>query len=180
MKTTRLLLPFLHGVHLPAIEQALRMAISMDATLVALVLLHVPRGRRSKGVRLDDIDQCNDFLEAVKCKAARFGVPVEHLEVTTEDAVQTINMIAAEMECDGIVLFMSRKEGILLPESVSVHLLLEATCKIYVVRLPSETHKMSQEGWRARISRLFGRRTEQAALSPDKGLADKIGVTIEV
>ena len=71
MMTTRLLLPFVHGVDKYAIEQALRFAKSHAATLVPLVLIREPEERR-KGVRLEHIQQSRDFLETVKHKASRY------------------------------------------------------------------------------------------------------------
>lgn len=45
MKTPRLLLPFVHGVDKFAIEQAILLAKSHEATLVPLALMHVPEER---------------------------------------------------------------------------------------------------------------------------------------
>ena len=105
MKRINLLLPFTHGVDMCAIEQALLLAKGRQATLVPLALIHVPEERRAKGARLEHVQQSKDFLEAVKHKAARYAVPIERFEVITSDVVQSINTIAGDRECEGILLF---------------------------------------------------------------------------
>src|SRR5690242_11885613 len=100
MKTTRLLLPFTHGVDVCAIDSALRLAKGYDAILVPLALIYVPEDGQAKGARLEHIQQSKDFLEVVKHKAARYGVPLERLEVYTSDIAQSIRIIASEMECE--------------------------------------------------------------------------------
>src|SRR6266516_5989058 len=114
VKTPRFLLPFVHGVDMCAIEQAILLAEAQEAILVPLVLIYVPEQRCAKGARLEHIQQSKDFLEAVKFKAARYAVPIERLEVFTSDIVQSINLVAREMTCDGILLFIGHKNGILL------------------------------------------------------------------
>ena len=118
-----------------AIEQAVRLAKGHDAVLVPLSLIQVQHER--KGVRLDFVQQSKDFLEATKHKATTYDVPIERFEVFTQDVKQTINLLACEMECDGIVLFLGGKQGILLPASVIKRLLETANCKLYIMRLPS-------------------------------------------
>src|SRR5713101_3412898 len=100
MKTTRFLLPFVHGVNKFAIEQAVLLAKSHQATLVPLVLIYIPEERRTKGVRLEHVQQSMDFLETVKQKSDWYSVPVESLEVFTCHVVQSINLVTSEMECE--------------------------------------------------------------------------------
>lgn len=141
MKTSRLLLPFVHGIDMCAIEQALLLAKVHEATLVPLVLIYVPEERRAKGARLEQLQQSKDFLEAVKFKAARYAVPVERLEVFTSDIVQSINLVASEMECEGIMLFFGRKNGVLLGYN-EIKLLVEMPiCKLYIMHLHTEEHE---------------------------------------
>jgi hypothetical protein len=161
MKTTRLLLPFVHGVDLRAIEQALLFAKSHEAMLVPLVLIRVPEERR-KGVRLEYIQQSRDFLETVKHKASRYDVPIERLEVFTSDVVQSINLIAGEMECEGILLFIGRKDGILLQMNEIKRLLEMPSCKLYIIHLQTNTHENFTYKLRQRFSHLLsGRRNKQ-------------------
>src|SRR5215831_8293416 len=91
MKTLRFLLPFVHGVDLYAIEQAILLAKGHEATLVPLALIYVPEEHHARGARLEQIQQSKDFLESVKFKAARYAVPLERMEVFTSNIVQSIN-----------------------------------------------------------------------------------------
>jgi len=135
MKRIYLLLPFTHGVDMCAIEQALLLAKGRQATLVPLALIHVPEQRRAKGARLEHVQQSKDFLEAVKHKAARYAVPIERFEVFTADVVQSINTIAGDLECEGILLFVGRKDGILLQASEIKRLMETTACRLYILRL---------------------------------------------
>lgn len=148
-----------------AIEQAVLMAKGLAAMLVPVSLVHVPARRRAKGARLEDIQQSKDFLEAAKYKAGRFAVPVERLEVFTEDVVQSINTLASEMECEGILLFVGHKGGILLEAEVIKRLMETAACKLYIVRLPSRDVRGFARQWRRRFSNwLSGKRRPQGEL----------------
>lgn len=118
-----------------AIEQALLLAKDRQATLVPLALIHTPEERRAKGARLEHVQQSKDFLEAVKHKAARYAVPIERFEVFTSDVVQSINTIASDLECEGILLFAGRKDGILLQAGEIKRLMETTTCRLYILRL---------------------------------------------
>jgi hypothetical protein len=158
MKITRLLLPFVHGVDKFAIEQAILLAKSHQATLVPLVLIYVPEERRTKGARLEHVQQSMDFLGTVKQKSDWYAVPVECLEVFTCHVVQSINLVASEMECEGILLFEGQKGGILL-QAIEIKRLIEMpACKLYVTRLPTIEHVSFAQALRQRFShRLHGR-----------------------
>jgi hypothetical protein len=174
MKTTRFLLPFVHGVDKFAIEQAILLAKSHQAMLVPLVLIHVPEERRKKGVRLEYLQQSKDFLETVKQKADRYSVQIERLEVFTSDIVQSINLIASEMECEGILLFVSQKGGILLQLHEIKHLMESPVCKLYVLRLPTKEHVNFAQGLRLRFSQLLHERNKgQGKLSQDQEYLDE-------
>ena len=138
MKRTRFLLPFTHGVDMRAIEQAILLAKSHEAILIPLALIYVPERRQAKGARLEYVQQSKDFLEATKYKAARYGVPVERFEVFTSDVVQSINLVASEMECEGILLFIGRRGGILLDISEIKRLVELPIRKLYIMHLQTD------------------------------------------
>ena len=161
MKTARLLLPFTHGVDVWAIDSALRLAKGYDATLVPLALIYIPEDRRPKGARLEHIQQSKDFLETVKHKAARYGVPLERLEVFTSDVVQSIRAIASEMECEGILLFVGDNNSILLSSIEMKRLMEHFTCKLYVLRLQGGGSKSLKRVIRERFSNWLHGSSEQ-------------------
>ncbi len=136
MKTARFLLPFEHGVDKFAIEQAILLTKSHSATLVPFVLFYLPEERRKKGVRLEYLQQSMDFLETVKQKADWHSVQTEKLEAFTGDVVQSINLVASEMECDGVLLFVSQKGGILLQIEHIKGIIEKPVCKLYIIHPP--------------------------------------------
>jgi len=160
MKTMRLLLPFTHGVDAYAIDSALRLAKGRDAILIPLALIHVPEDGRPKGARLEHIQQSKDFLEAVKRKAARYSVPIERLEVYTSDVVESIRAIASEMECEGILLFVGGRDGVLLTAREIKHLMEHFTCNLYVLRLESDGNRSLKRVLRERFTYWLHGRTE--------------------
>jgi hypothetical protein len=169
MQTPRLLLPFVHGVDKFAIEQAILLAKSHEATLVPLALMHVPEERRKKGVRLEYVQQSMDFLETVKQKADWYAVPVEKQEVFTSDVVQSINLVASEMECEGILLFVSRKVGILLQANEIKRLMEVPACKLYITRLPTNERESFVRALRQRFSHwLYGRNESHGDLTQEQ------------
>jgi hypothetical protein len=156
--TTRLLLPFTHGVDIFAIEQAILLAKSLDATLIPLSLIRVSQEQRVRGVRLEHIQQSKDFLEAVKYKAARYGVAVQRFEVFTADIAQRINIVAKEQKCEGILLFLGRKKGVLLQANEIKRLMEIVACKLYVLHVQSNDPKDSVQTFRERLSNWLPRR----------------------
>ncbi len=135
MNTVRMLLPFTHGVDLCAIEHAIRLAKSRNATLVPLAVVSVPKGRRTGGARLEHIQQSKDFLEAVQQKAARYQVPVERYEVFTSNIRQSIATLTWELHCDSILVFVTGQKGVLLDAREIKQLLEGETAQIFMVRL---------------------------------------------
>ena len=138
MRTTRLLLPFTHGVNGCALEHAIRLAKSLDATLVPLSLIRTSKEQQSKGVRPEYMQQSKDFLEMVRYKAIKYAVPVESLEVFTNDVVQSIEVLAQEMACEGILLFTSVENGVLLHINEIKHLMERGAFKLYLIRLETK------------------------------------------
>jgi Universal stress protein family len=150
-----------------AIEQAILLAKSLEATLIPLSVIHVPQEGRSRGARLEHIQQSKDFLEAVKYKAARYGVPIERYEVFTADVVQSINIVAKEQRCEGILLLVGGKKGVLLQADEIKCLMETMVCKLYVVHMQSNGYKGSEPTFRERLSNWLPqrrRRQHQALL----------------
>ncbi len=169
MKTTRFLLPFVHGVDKYAIEQAVLLTKSHNATLVPLVLFYLPEERRKKGVRLEFLQQSIDFLETVKQKADWYSVQTEKLEVFTSDVVQSINLVAGEMECEGILLFVSKRGGILLRIEQIKEVMEMPVCKLYLTHLPTDESKSSIQALYLRFSRwLMGKNQESVDQIPEQ------------
>lgn len=144
MKATQLLLPFTHGVEMDALEYAVLLAKSHQVTLIALALIQLSETRRSRGARLEHIQQTKDFLEAMRHKAAKHAVSLERYEVFTSNIVQSIRMLAQQMECDGIILFARGEDSILLSTVEVERLMKQEACPLYLIRLPSKNKRISQ------------------------------------
>jgi hypothetical protein len=173
---TRLLLPFTHGVDIFAIEQAILLAKSQEATLIPLSVIHVPQEGHSRGARLEHIQQSKDFLEAVKYKAARYGVPAERFEVFTTDVVQRINIVAKEQRCEGILLFVGGKKGVLLQADEIKWLMKTMICKLYIMHIQSNGNKGFVQAFRERLSNWLsrGRQRQQQELRELQGYSEEI------
>ncbi len=115
----------------------MRFAQSAGATLVPVTLIAVPHERRSRGVRLEHIQQSKDFLEAVQFKAARLEVPVERYEVFTGDVLKSIALLVQDLRCDSIVLVTSEQQEMLLLASELKRLLMEPPAPLVLMRLPT-------------------------------------------
>ena len=138
MEPRRWLLPFTFGVDMQAIDSAVQLAESGEVTLVAASLISAPQEPRSRGVRLEHIQQSKDFLEAVKWKAVRYGVPVELHEVYTVDAMQSITTLLHELRCDGIVLVSRSEDEVLLHAYQFKQLLESPPASLVLIRLASQ------------------------------------------
>ncbi len=131
--SSRLLLPFTHGVYSQALEYAVLLARNCNATLVPLSLIPVPQTARS--VRLEHIQQSKDFQALVQSKAAKYGVGIEPHEVYTSDVIQSIHSTMQEMSCSNIVLFLRDGDGILLHTHEVKHILTRVSGQHHVIRL---------------------------------------------
>lgn len=135
MKMTRILLPFTQDLDLGALEYAVQFARACRAILVPLALLPLSTQQWEQGPRLEAMEQANDFLEAVRYKAIRAGVPLEPCDLQTRDVGQSIRLFAQEMMCKGILLFLQGEATVLLSPEVVNSLLEQAPCTRYFVRL---------------------------------------------
>lgn len=158
MRTKRLLVPFTHGVDMYALEHAVHLAKNNEAELIVASL--IPRAKESrKAIRLEQIQQARDLEVALRNKTDNYGVSMHYLERLTRDVIHEINCLAQEHECGGIVLFVRRGQGVLLQTREIKHLMIEAMCKLYIVRLPSgEGRQALQDMIKDCIFRLVKRR----------------------
>jgi hypothetical protein len=143
MKTQRWLLPFTHAVDMQAIDVAMRVANHGGATLVALSLITPKPGRRAPSVRLEQLQESKDFLEAVRWKAVRSQAVVELREVMTDDVAGSIATQVQKLDCQ-CVLLMGRDgrknrgpQGTLLEASVLKQVLMKPPASLLVLTLPA-------------------------------------------
>ena len=157
MEASRWLLPFTFGVDMRAINYAVSLAGSANATLVPVSLIATP----PKGARLEHIQQSKDFLEAVQLKAERHGVPVEHYEVFTQNVLQSIRTLVSDIHCAGIILVTGGEHSHLMQDIEMKHLLVEPPASLVLIRLPTRTSAVPQPHLGARFISWLRRLREQ-------------------
>ncbi len=161
MEAPRWLLPFTFGVDMRAIDYAVSLAGSANATLVPVSLVATP----SKGARLEHIQQSKDFLEAVQQKAARHQVPVERYEVFTCNALQSIRTLVSEMPCDGIILVTDGEHSCLMRDEEVKRLLIEPPVSLVLIRLPAHSRLQARYGLGSRFLSWLCRLREQEGIA---------------
>jgi hypothetical protein len=135
---TRLLLPFTHGIEMEALDAAISLAEACHATIVALALLRVKGKRSRQDPRLEHLMEANDFLEAVRWKAARSGVPTEGFQVLTADVGQSLDVLTRQLSCSRMVLFVREGQGVLLSTAAIVGCLHLGNCTCYLLHLEAK------------------------------------------
>jgi hypothetical protein len=161
LNTRRLLLPFTQGVDVLALEYAVLLAKNCNAILLPLSLISTSGERNSKGARLEHIQQSKDFLECVRHKAAKHGMSVNPIEAYTGNSVQHIKLLAQEMDCDGIILFVRDGKGVLLDTYETKHVITAGTSKLYIIRLQADEGRRLVQAALKDILHLPWRRMQQ-------------------
>lgn len=128
--TTRLLLPFTGGIDTQALDCAVQLAVQRRATLVPFALIP---SHDEREVRLEQIQQAQDFLECIRCKAEREHVQVTPLRVFTRDIALSIEAVAGEQLCESVVLFLCNTQEILLERAVIYDLVERASCHLHLI-----------------------------------------------
>ena len=165
----RWLLPFTNGVDMQAIDYLVSLAENNGATLIPVSLVSLPDDARSRGARLEHIQQSKDFLEAVKYKAARLQVPIERYEVFTGDVIQSITKLVQDLHCDGIVMVAIEKKEVLLRTQELKYLLTELPASLVLIRLPAHPQEARALQLGASfLSRLRRLRRYKADVGPKK------------
>lgn len=136
-KERRWLLPFTTGVDIPTIAGVLRLADAANATLVATSFLVTPDEQRAQHIRLELIQQSQDFLEAVHYKARRLAMPVECHEVTTCDVFAGIEKQLRDLACESVVITSRGDRPLLLHPTEIQQLLLAPPAQLVCLRLPA-------------------------------------------
>ena len=104
MEQKRFLLPFTHDVDVKALHHVLQLAKIHNATLVALALIPLAQQQRSEDVRLEYIQQVQDFLGVLHTQADIHAVRVEGYELFAHDVCECIYRNAQHLHCERILL----------------------------------------------------------------------------
>lgn len=145
MNEDRWLLPFTFGVNTSAITTAVLQAVACNTTLVAVSLVVMSNTRR--GVRLERLQQSQDFLEKVQQLAYHYQIPLERYEVLTytsgEVLADEIEHLAHEFRCRCCVIVTSQEQELLLCKEELRALLTRASFSLLLCRLSPQTQQPS-------------------------------------
>lgn len=166
----RFLFPFTFDVEMDILEAVVRLAADRRATLIPLSLIPQPVGKR-RSVRLELLQQSQDFLEAVRAKAARSSVPLVPVEVFTSDLIHSILTSIAQCHCDGILLATRGDHSCFVPLEVMEQLMCLRPCTLWILHFPIPPRGLwlqrQGKAWRDRASRwLGGRRAHSTPAFP--------------
>lgn len=151
MERPRWLLPFTCEVDMDAIDLVVDFAERAGATLVAVSLISDLRTPRSRGARLEHIQQSKDFLEAVRWKVERHSLPIERYEIFTRDVIQDISLLVADMQCDAIVLVTTGEREVFLQTHELKSLLEHAPSQLLIIRMSMAEENAQSRTWLHRI-----------------------------
>jgi hypothetical protein len=173
MKTQRWLLPFACAVDLQAIDAAVRVASHSGATLIALALVVPWQGprreqHRTPRVRLEQIQESKDFLEAVRWKAMRRQVTVECYEMFTEDVAGSIATQLRHLDCQSIIVTRRGVEDALLSSHDLKHVLVRPPAPLLFLSLPeTKQGALSAIPFFSSLQRLFRQYVREQVAAPD-------------
>jgi hypothetical protein len=166
---TRLLLPFTSDVEMDILEMFVRLAANQKATLIPLSLIS-ESSAKARGVRLEHLQQAQDFFEAVRRKAMRHTVPTEPHEIVSRDMEQSILQAAEQFQCTGILLAFRGERGALVNTEIIRRLLPSKTCSVYIVYFPAKARNF----WRAPMRLYPGRQTRKAGFEAAMSKGDQL------
>ena len=135
MEEQRLLLPFTYGVNTQAILSALRLAHSLDATMIPVSLIPLKQAELRSG----RIEQSQDFLETVRYQAEHLHVSIKCHEVRTHNVQQSIKTMTQEWCCTGVVVVVKEQQGLLLERQELRELLEQPPASLVLLRLPTHS-----------------------------------------
>lgn len=141
-----MLLPFVHGIDASAIASALTFAQEKDMALLLVSLIRLSAKRGKQGVRAEAVEQAYDFFEYMKYRAGEAGIVVKCIHISTHHVARSIQALAQEMACAGILLFVRDGKGVLLETTDIKQLLEQPGQPIYLFQIASRKAFYIQTG----------------------------------
>ncbi len=117
MEQKRFLLPFTCDVDVKALHHVLQLAKIHNATLVGLALVPLTEQQRPENVRLEYVQQAQDFLAVLHTHAAIHSVRIEAYEIYTHDVLESIDCYTQRLHCQQVLLsYKGEKVHFLQPQ----------------------------------------------------------------
>ncbi len=153
MEQNRYLLPFTCDVDIQAIRSALVLAKVHNAKLVALVLLPLSQQQSPDNVRLEHLQQAQDFLSVLETQAAIQAVPVELHTDYTYDISESISYYRKQLGCQRVLISYEGERAHFLQPHEALCLRETKTHPIHVLYAqPKPTKRKAGRGFLAALA----------------------------
>ncbi len=133
MEQKRFLLPFTNDIDVKALHSVLQLAKIHNATLVVLALIPLAEKQRPEEVRLEYIQQVQDFLAIVNTQAAIHSVRVEAYELYIYDVLETIGYYTQRLRCQRVLLSYEGEKAHFLQRHEAQQLRIRSSHPIHVL-----------------------------------------------
>ena len=141
MEQQRFLLPFTYDVDVQALHSVLQLAKIHNAKLVALALIPLAEQQRPENVRLESIQQIQDFLEVLHTQAEIHAVQIEAYELYTHNVLESIYDYTRRLHCQRILLSYEEEKAHFLRTDEAQQLRLRNTYPLHVLYTQSKKKK---------------------------------------
>ncbi len=144
MEQKRFLLPFTNDVDVKALHSVLQLAKIHNATLVALALVPLSAQQRPEDVRLEYIQQVQDFLAVLQTQADIHSVRIEECELYTYDVLTSINCYTQHLHCQRVLLSYEGEKVHFLHPHEAQQLRLSSSSPLHIIY--TEPKKQERRG----------------------------------
>ena len=144
MEQKRFLLPFTNDVDVKALHSVLQLAKIHNATLVALALIPLAEQQRPEDVRLEYIQQAQDFLAVLHTQADIHAVRVEEYELFTHNVPESICRYTEHLHCQRVLLSYEGEKVHFLQHHEAQQLHVSCTYPLHV--LDTEPKQREKKG----------------------------------
>ena len=139
MNEERVLLPFVDGVNIEAIDYALRFSKAAQLPLVVLGLIPQPA---TGNVRAEHVEQAQDFLETIAARAEMHGLPsIERHESFSQDISRSILDAIVQLRCRGIIFLLQNDIPCFLDLEDVKNVQESTDANVYLLHLPQKVKK---------------------------------------
>jgi len=133
MEQKRFLLPFTCDVDVKALHHVLQLVKMHNATLVALALIPLAEQQRPDDVRLEHLQQVQDFLAVLHTQADIHAVHIEEYEIYTYDVPGSIGRYTQHLHCQRILLSYEGEKAHFLQHHEAQQLRVGSTQPLHVL-----------------------------------------------
>jgi hypothetical protein len=138
MDEERVLLPFVDGVNVEAIDYALRFSKAAQLPLVALALIPQPP---MGSVRAEHVQQAKDFLETIAARAEMHSVSIERHESFSQDTSSSVFAALLQLHCRGIIFLLQNDIPCFLDLKDMQNVQQSIDVNVYILHLPQKEKK---------------------------------------